>query len=182
MKIATLGLVLSEDWNKGKMLLLGEKKKGEIGTGRLSGPGGKLDPYETIEGCLIRETREELDLNLEPKSLELVAYIVFHKGRTRFASLNRLLNIFNLGGIPDFGVYVYRARLVQGQELKETKDMFLPKWYPLSDVPYEKMYDGDRYWLQSAALGKRFRANVYYLNRAEKFSHIKFFPFNKGFD
>jgi 8-oxo-dGTP pyrophosphatase MutT (NUDIX family) len=64
MKIATLGIVL-----KGGKVLLGEKKKGEIGTGVLSGPGGKLDPGETLEECLIRETREELKIELDPASL-----------------------------------------------------------------------------------------------------------------
>ena len=44
MKTATLGIVL-QDGN----VLLGEKKKGEIGTGVLSGPGGKLDLGETFD-------------------------------------------------------------------------------------------------------------------------------------
>lgn len=173
MKIATLGLVLRDD-----TLLLGEKKKGEIGIGRLSGPGGKLEEEkeETFEECLIRETDEEFHLELDPTSLEMVAYIVFHKGRTDSSLFNWFLNLFGLGGIPDFGVYVYRACLLPCQQLKETDDM-IPGWYPLNNLPYEKMYEADRYWLLTAALGIKFCANVYYLGRAEKFGHIDTFPF-----
>ncbi len=170
MKIATLGIVLQDG-----AVLLGEKKKGEIGTGVLSGPGGKLEPGETLEGCLIRETREELAIELDPASLELVAYIVFHKGRTRFTSLNKVLNIFRLGNEPDFGVFVYRARILSGR-LVETADM-IPAWYPLSDLPLERMYEADRHWFSKAAHGEKFHANVHYHGRAKDFSHIEFLPF-----
>ena len=133
MKIATLGIVLQAG-----QILLGEKKKGEIGTGVLSGPGGKLDPGETLEECLIRETREEFAIELESSSLELVAYIIFHKGRTRFMFLNKVLNFFGLkNSVPDFGVYIYRARILSGQ-LTETTDM-IPGLYSLDNLPFERM-------------------------------------------
>lgn len=153
MKIATLGIVLQD----GKVLL-GEKKKGEIGTGVLSGPGGKLDSGETLDECLIRETREELDVELNPDSLEQVAVIDFYAT-----------------GELDFRVHVYRARILSG-EIKETADA-IPAWYPLDALPYERMYDGDRYWFLRAVRGEKFRANVYYLSRARDFDRIEFLPF-----
>lgn len=153
MKIATLGIVLQD----GKVLL-GEKKKGEIGTGVLSGPGGKLDPGETLDECLIRETREELDVELDPDSLEQVAVIDFYAT-----------------GELDFRVHVYRARILRG-EIKETPDA-IPSWYPLDVLPYERMFDGDRHWFPRAAYGEKFRANVYYRSRAKDFDRIEFFPF-----
>ena len=94
MRIATLGIVLDENGR----ILLGEKKKGEIGTGKLSGPGGKLDPGETLEECLIRETREELEIELDSASLELVANIDFYVAYK-----------------IDFHVYVYRAKNLIGR-------------------------------------------------------------------
>lgn len=153
MKIATLGIILKDG-----LILLGEKKKGEIGTGMLSGPGGKLDPDETLPECLIRETREELALELDPASLELVARIDFYAGDA-----------------VDFRVYVYRARIASG-EVKETDDM-LPAWYQISDLPFDRMYESDRHWLPQAARGERFYANVYYRDRARDFDHIEFLPF-----
>lgn len=174
MKIATLGII----YNDKEELLLGEKKKGEIGTGVLCGPGGKLDPGETLEECLIRETWEELEIALDPISLELVAYIVFHKGRMRFMFLNKILNFLGLrSSTPDFGVYIYRARILSG-EIHETADM-IPGFYPLNNLPLERIYEADRYWLPRAARGEKFNADVHYFGRAKYFNRIEFLPFTE---
>ncbi|MCX6790168.1 MAG: NUDIX domain-containing protein [Candidatus Kaiserbacteria bacterium] len=154
MKIATLGIVLNEDG----FILLGEKKKGEIGTGVLSGPGGKLEQGETLPECLMRETEEELEIRLDPTSLELVALIDFY-----------------VGSEIDFRVYVYRARILSG-ELHETADM-IPDWYPLDDETFKRTYEADRHWLKKAAHGEKFNAKVYYRDRAKDFDRIEFLPF-----
>ena len=153
MKIATLGIVLQDG-----LVLLGEKKKGEIGTGVLSGPGGKLDPGETLEECLIRETREELEIELDPASLELVAVIDFYTADE-----------------IDFRVHTYRAGILSG-DIHETADM-TPKWYPLDRLPFDRMYEADRHWLPKALGGEKFRANVYYRGRAKDFDRIEFSSF-----
>lgn len=153
MKIATLGIILQDD-----KILLGEKKKGEIGTGVLSGPGGKLDPGETLEECLIRETREELEIELDPASLMLVAVIDFYAA-----------------GELDFRVHTYQAKILSG-EIHETADM-IPGWYPLDDATFERTYESDRHWLPKAARGEKFRANVLYRDRAKNFDRIQFIPF-----
>ena len=154
MKIATLGIIIQD----GK-LLLGEKKKGEIGTGVLSGPGGKLDPGETLEECIVRETREELEIELDPRSLELVAVIDFYAAYE-----------------IDYRVYVYRAKILSG-EIHETADM-IPGWYPLDDLTFCRTYEADCHWLPKAVRGEKFRANVYYRDRARDFDRIEFLPFN----
>lgn len=154
MKIATLGIVLA-----GGTVLLGEKKKGEIGTGVLCGPGGKRDEGETLSECLIRETREELEVELDPTSLEEVARIDFYAA-----------------GEIDFRVHVYRARILSG-ELHETADM-VPAWYPIDQLPFDRMYDADRYWFPKAVRGEKFKANVFYKSRARDFDRIEFLPYN----
>ena len=153
MKTATLGIILQD----GK-ILLGEKKKGEIGTGVLSVPGGKLDPGETLEECVVRETRQELEIELDPATLELVARIDFYAM-----------------GEVDFRVYVYRAKILSG-EIHETDDM-IPEWYPLNEDTFKRTYEADRHWLPKAARGEKFYANVYYRDRAQNFDHIEFLPF-----
>ena len=155
MKIATLGIVLQNG-----NVLLGEKKKGEIGTGVLSGPGGKQERDETLVECLIRETREELAIELNPALLELAAIIDFYAA-----------------GEIDFRVYVYRTKVFL-DEIKETKEM-IPAWYPLNDLPYERMFESDIHWFLKAARGKKFCANVYYKERAKGFINIKFLPFTE---
>lgn len=153
MKIATLGIVL-----RNGMVLLGEKKKGEIGTGILSGPGGKLDPGETLLECIIRETREELEIELDPATLEKVAIIDMYAA-----------------GKVDFRVHVYRTESFFG-DIKETADM-IPAWYPLHTLPFERMFDSDFHWFLKAARGEKFFAEVYYRERAKDFLNILFLPF-----
>lgn len=157
MKIATLGVVLRPG-----RILLGEKKRGEIGTGMLSGPGGKLDPGETLEECLMRETREELEIELDPASLKYAVRIDFYAA-----------------GESDFRVHVYLARVLSGR-VHETAEM-IPKWYPLPlDKPtLDRMYEADRHWLPRAVRGEKFRANVYYHERAKGFDRIEFLPFSE---
>ncbi len=152
MKIATLGIILQDG-----RILLGKKKKGEIGTGVLSGPGGKLDPGETLPGCLIRETREELEIELDPASLRLVAIIDFYAASEL-----------------DFRVYTYHAKILSG-EIHETADM-IPGWYPLNKKTFKRTYEADRHWLPRAVRGEPFRANVLYKSRAQDFDCIQFFP------
>lgn len=156
MKIATLGIIIQNG-----LILLGEKKKGEIGMGLYSGPGGKLDPGETPEECLIRETREELEIELDPASLELVAQIDFYAARE-----------------IDFRVYVFHAKILSG-DIHETAEM-VPGWYPLSETTFARTYESDRHWLPQAARGEKFCAHVYYRNRARNFDRIEFFPFSSG--
>ena len=174
MQIATLGIVLEHG-----QMLLGRKKKGEIGMGVLSGPGGRLEKDETLEECLVRETREEFDLELNPDSIYCVATIIFYRGRTHYLWLNKILNLFcNLGCVPNLKVYVFRCQILPGQTIKETDDM-VPEWYPLKELPYRRMYEADRYWFPYALYapyGFMVRAKVYYLGRAEHFDHVEFFP------
>ncbi|MDB5265968.1 MAG: hypothetical protein JWM39_681 [Parcubacteria group bacterium] len=153
MRLATLAIIVQD----GKVLL-GEKKKGEIGTGTLNGPGGKLDPGETLTECLIREVDEELEIKLDADQLKKVAIITF------FA-----------GGEPDFGVHVYRTQYFEG-ELKETADM-IPNWYDIQDLPFDRMLGSDHMWFKQAVDGESFCANVYYKERASGFERIDFLPF-----
>lgn len=151
--IETLGIVL-----QGELVLLGQKKKGKIGVGKFAGPGGRLEPGENLLECLVRETREELDVELDPAALELAAILDIYIGRD-----------------IDRCVYVYRAKILFG-ELKETADM-IPAWYPIDDLPYDNMFDADRHWFLKAARGEKFFANVYYEERAKGFLAITFSPF-----
>jgi ADP-ribose pyrophosphatase YjhB (NUDIX family) len=153
MKTATLGLI-EED---GKVLLA-EKKKGEIGTDILSGPGGKLEEGESLIDCLVRETKEEWEIDLNRDDIVQVALITF------FAA-----------GEPDFKVHIYRARRFTGT-LGETAEAKMPQWYAFTDLPFDRMYDGDRNWYQQAVNGEPFNANVYYRDRAKNFERIEFLP------
>ena len=154
MKTATLALIVRD----GKVLL-GEKKRGaEIGSGTLNGPGGKAEGEETLEECVIRETREEFGIELDPAALEKTARVVFYAG-----------------GEPDFDVHVFRARRFSG-EPRETAEMWEPAWHPADALPFERMLESDREWFARAAAGERFTAYARYRERAKGYEGIEFLP------
>ncbi len=137
LKRATLGIVI-----RNNEILLGTKKRGEIGSGTLNGPGGKVDLGEDGVACLVREGREELGIELFPELLEKIAVITFYAR-----------------GEPDFLVVVFRTKLT-GREPVETADM-VPHWFPLDEIPYKRMLESDKEWFPRAIRGEHFFANVY---------------------
>lgn len=154
MKIATLGII-----TRGNQVLLGRKRGGsEIGEGTLNGPGGKQELGETILECLVREVEEEVGIVLEPTKVEKVAVITFHAG-----------------GVQDFEVHIFRTSDFSG-EPRETEHM-APAWYDIKNLPVEDMLDSDRAWFPTVIRGRKFRANVYYQERAKGFLRIDFLPF-----
>ena len=55
---ATLGFVI----RNGQILLI--RKKRGLGAGKISGPGGRLEPGESFAACAVREVREELGVEV----------------------------------------------------------------------------------------------------------------------
>ncbi|MBI2013670.1 MAG: 8-oxo-dGTP diphosphatase [Candidatus Colwellbacteria bacterium] len=153
MKIATLAIIVRD----GKVLL-GYKKKGEIGAKTLNGPGGKVEPGETLLHCVVREAREELGIHLIPSTLNEIAVITF------FAS-----------GEPDFKVHIFWTDKFRGRP-KETSEM-IPQWVSVSTLPLDQMLESDRKWFPKAIRGERFRATVHYKESASGFQKIEFTPY-----
>ena len=120
---ATLMFVLDRD--RGEVLLI--RKKRGIGQGKINGPGGKMDPGETPMECAVRETQEELGVTaLNP---------VKH-GELWFEFTDGLKML----------VHVFLAEAYEGVA-RET-DEAVPRWTPLSELPFEEMWEDDRYWLR----------------------------------
>ena len=153
MKVATLAIIIKDN-----QVLLGFKKKGEIGSQTVNGPGGKVEEGETLEECLARETKEELGIELDEDKLEKTAVITF------FAK-----------GVADFEVHIFRTSSFSGTPV-ETLDM-IPTWYDIDNLPFEKMLESDREWFEKAIRGEKFNAKVYYSDRASGFERIEFLPF-----
>ena len=140
MTQATLCLLVKDN-QKEKELLLAMKKRG-FGAGKWNGVGGKLDlekgDADIIETA-IRETEEEIGVKVE--DLEKVAVLSFH---------------FPYKKEWDQDVHVFLVRNWKG-EPRESEEM-LPKWFKVSEIPFNEMWDDDKFWLPKVLEGKRLKA------------------------
>lgn len=120
---------------RGNELLLIEKKRG-LGAGKINVPGGHIEVNETPYEAAVRETREEV--HLEVSNLKLMGYLYF-----RFKD-----------GLTMKGL-VYITEKYSGEE-KET-DEAKPFWCPLDSIPYDKMWADDIVWIPEVLKGRYFR-------------------------
>jgi 8-oxo-dGTP diphosphatase len=126
---ATLVFVFRDD----EMLLI--NKKTGLGKGKVNGPGGKVDPGEGTVACAIRECREEL--GIEVSDLE---YCGQHK--------------FQFVDGYSIHVWVYRTREFEGRP-RTTREAE-PMWLRQDEIPYDQMWEDDKFWLPMVIRGERF--------------------------
>ena len=151
MRLATIVLIIREG-----TVLLGRKQGApEIGVGTLNGAGGKMEPEDegsVIKTC-VRETKEELGIDLDPACLEKVAVVTFYAGTA-----------------PNMEVHIFRTETYSG-EPRETEHM-VPEWHPIAQIPYERMLEADRHWFPELFKGRKFRTNVFYQEKAKGFLYV----------
>ena len=136
MKDLTTTLVLLR---RGNEVLLAMKKRG-FGAGRWNGVGGKLDASETIEQALVRECQEEIGVT--PLSYEKVVEHDF---------------ILDSEGEAAWHMYVHTYLCTDWEgEPVETEEM-APKWFKIPEIPYDDMWQDDRYWMPQVFAGKKLK-------------------------
>ena len=121
----------------GDQILLALKKRG-FGMGRWNGAGGKLEPGETIEQALVRESVEEIGVT--PTTWTAVGQLDF----VQDAETADPWHMF---------VYAYIADAWEG-EPTESEEM-MPKWFHVEDIPYQDMWGDDEFWLPYVLDGKK---------------------------
>ena len=121
-------------------VLLAMKKRG-FGEGRWNGVGGKVEEGESIEQAMIRETEEEIGVT--PTVFEKVADIRFDE---YFKGEPTLMH-----------VHIFIATKWTG-EPTESEEM-APKWFNLSEIPYDVMWSDDPYWLPEVLKGNKISAD-----------------------
>lgn len=151
-KIRTLVYLFKED-----KVLLAMKKRG-FGAGKLNGVGGKLEEGETILQAAVRETQEEIGVDLKEENLKKVAVI-------NFKFLEESGNVKE-----EQDVHVFFANEFSG-EPTETEEM-KPEWFLISEAPYDKMWEDDQHWLPLAFSGRTLEARAEFTpeNKIKSFS------------
>jgi len=136
--IATLCHIIGDN-----RLLLQKKSEGLFGEGKWNGVGGKLEVNESPETCVAREVFEETGL----KALDLKFHGVLN---FYFGDRDEL----------DWIVYVFSTRVFEGEPRAGGEGNL--QWFAFEDIPYDEMWQDDKYWLPLLLEGKSFRGNFYF--------------------
>ncbi len=119
----------------GLEVLLGDKRTG-LGRGRVVGIGGKLDPGETPREAAVREVLEEIGVGVEASDLLHAGVIDYHfPTRPEWSQRSTVFVARRWTGVP-----------VETAEIT-------PRWYPLAEVPYARMWDDAVRWLPGVLRG-----------------------------
>jgi 8-oxo-dGTP diphosphatase len=138
MKLATLCYVKH---NEHTLMIHRVKKANDIHEGKWNGLGGKLEPGESPEQCVIREVREEAGLEIRhPRYHGLLLFADF-KG-------------------DDWYVWVFSAEEFSG-ELAESSEGRL-EWIPDEDITSLRLWPSDLVFLPWLENGKIFSARFQY--------------------
>ena len=120
-------------------ILLGMKKRG-FGVGKINGFGGKLNDGESIEEAAIRELFEEIGIEAELEKLNKVGELTF---------------IFPHAEDWDQVVHVFLIDSWNGEPVESEEMGF--EWFGFDKIPFDKMWDDDKYWLPKVLDGKKIK-------------------------
>lgn len=123
-------------------ILLCMKKRG-FGSGKWNGFGGKTELGEAVEEAAVRETKEEVGVEVKKENLKKVAEIDFF-----FTNAPK-------GKNWDQKVHVFFIEKWDGMP-KESEEV-KPMWFNKENLPFESMWKDDPHWIHHAISGKKIR-------------------------
>ena len=127
-----------------RQVLLGHKKTG-LGSGKIVGLGGHVEPSETPAEAAAREVKEEAGLHVAPEALVEVAHVMF---------------LFPVCPRWDMVVSIFTSASWWG-EATDTAEI-TPEWFPDTRLPLDRMWDDAKYWLPRVLAGERVSATFSY--------------------
>ncbi len=126
MKLATLCYVQTATHT---LMVHRNKKENDMHEGKWNGLGGKLEPGESPEECVIREVLEESGLQISAPEL---------KGVLTFPAFD---------GLDDWYVFVFTANQFKGDLTSDCPEGDL-EWIDTDHLNRLNLWDGDRIFLE----------------------------------
>lgn len=124
---------------KDNELLLAMKKRG-FGVGKWNGSGGKRIDGESIKEAAIREINEEIGVIINnPQHVATLNFFFSEK-----QDWNQQVIVYL--------VKDWKGKPVESEEMK-------PQWFRTSELPYENMWEDDKFWLPLVLKGKHVQAD-----------------------
>lgn len=154
MKLATLCYVKDKK-TKSTLMIHRVKKANDMHEGKWNGLGGKFEPGETPEECVIREVREESGLIItEPHLHGFITFPAFD-------------------GFDDWYVFIYTCDNYQGTLIDSPEGKL--RWIPDEDVPKLNLWEGDSIFLNWLNQDTFFSAKFVYSNKKLISHSVKFY-------
>lgn len=141
MKEVTLLFLIDK---KAEKILLAMKKRG-FGEGKYNGVGGKVEDREEILAAAVREAKEEIGVSIQEEALQKI-------GTLRFSFEEK----------PEwaFHCHAFFAEVWEG-EPAESEEM-APQWFGFSEIPFERMWVDDKFWLPRTLGGEVLDAEFHF--------------------
>lgn len=141
--ITNLCYIINDD-----MVLLQKKSRG-FGVGKWNAPGGKKEEKESIKESVLREIKEETDLDVF--NLEEIGFHEFiFKDNDKWNNKCYIFKTSSYSGLPkDMG---------EGEL----------KWFQIENIPLDEMWDDDRFWTKNMLKG-RFNNMRFYFSKEGKY-------------
>jgi len=121
-------------------VLLGYKKTG-FGRGKVVAPGGHVEAGESATAAAAREVKEETGIRVAQGALTEAAQLTF---------------LFPAHPSWDMDVAIFTSADWSGEAAES--DEIRPRWFPVTDLPLDHMWDDGKHWLPRVLAGERLRA------------------------
>lgn len=154
MKLATLCYVIDRE-KKSTLMLHRVKKENDYHEGKWNGLGGKLEPGESPEDCVIREIKEEAGLII--KNPKLHGFITFP--------------LFDL--VEDWYVFIFSADEFEGILIDSPEGNLA--WIPNDMLTSLNLWDGDKIFLEWLFQNRFFSAKFIYEDGKYKNHTVNFY-------
>ncbi len=152
MKLATLCYV--QDGNQ-TLMLHRTKKENDMHEGKWNGLGGKLEPGETPEECVVREVKEESGLDIKnPRLRGFITFPAFSK-------------------FEDWYVFMFTANEFSGKLIESSEGHL--EWISNENVLDLNLWEGDKVFLKWLEKDAFFSAKFIYSDGRLKDHQVVFY-------